>query len=184
MGKSKKRSREKIDEENVARWRKKLRKYQDRLDRGVKVNPERGQTESTEREFDKENQPANINEQVKEAEIMPEVPEKSDLDQSKVCRLSPDVERWADVREFTANRQSLIEHGATSARRTLADTYSMTTFGQCLANVGTMLATGSYANLGVTSAQSKLIHYLELNERFLFVTHRYDAQQRSCNTDL
>ncbi|KYN13099.1 hypothetical protein ALC57_14783 [Trachymyrmex cornetzi] len=47
-------------------------------------------------------------------------------------------------------------HGATSARRTLADTYSMTTFGQCLANVGTMLATGCYANLGATSAQAKL----------------------------
>ncbi|XP_018375483.1 PREDICTED: uncharacterized protein LOC108769154 [Trachymyrmex cornetzi] len=90
MGKSKKRSREKIDEENVARWRKKLRKYQDRLDRGVKVNPERGQTESTEREFDKENQPANINEQVKEAEIMPEVPEKSDLDQSILDLLGED----------------------------------------------------------------------------------------------
>ncbi|KYN15187.1 hypothetical protein ALC57_12597, partial [Trachymyrmex cornetzi] len=39
---------------------------------------------------------------------------------------------------------------------TLADTYSMTTFGQCLANVGTMLATGCYANLGATSAQAKL----------------------------
>ncbi|KYN26669.1 hypothetical protein ALC57_03962 [Trachymyrmex cornetzi] len=55
-----------------------------------------------------------------------------------------------------ANRQSLIEHGATSARRTLADTYSMTTFGQCLANVGTMLATGCYANLSATSAQAML----------------------------
>ncbi|KYN21884.1 hypothetical protein ALC57_05726 [Trachymyrmex cornetzi] len=32
----------------------------------------------------------------------------------------------------------------------------MTTFGQCLANVGTMLATGCYANLGATSAQAKL----------------------------
>ncbi|KYN28702.1 hypothetical protein ALC57_01868, partial [Trachymyrmex cornetzi] len=39
---------------------------------------------------------------------------------------------------------------------TLADTYSMTTFDQCLANVGTMLATGCYANLGATSAQVKL----------------------------
>ncbi|KYN10049.1 hypothetical protein ALC57_17821, partial [Trachymyrmex cornetzi] len=39
---------------------------------------------------------------------------------------------------------------------TLADTYSMTTFDQCLANVGTMLATGCYANLGATSAQAKL----------------------------
>ncbi|KYN17136.1 hypothetical protein ALC57_10591 [Trachymyrmex cornetzi] len=77
------------------------------------------------------------------------------INPGKVCRLSPDVERWADVGEFTANRQSLIEHGATSARRTLADTYSMTTFGQCLANVGTMLATGCYANLGATSAQAK-----------------------------
>ncbi|KYN22245.1 hypothetical protein ALC57_05361 [Trachymyrmex cornetzi] len=32
----------------------------------------------------------------------------------------------------------------------------MTTFGQCLANVGTMLATGCYADLGATSAQAKL----------------------------
>ncbi|KYN19740.1 hypothetical protein ALC57_07924 [Trachymyrmex cornetzi] len=32
----------------------------------------------------------------------------------------------------------------------------MTTFDQCLANVGTMLATGCYANLGATSAQAKL----------------------------
>ncbi|KYN14642.1 hypothetical protein ALC57_13149 [Trachymyrmex cornetzi] len=32
----------------------------------------------------------------------------------------------------------------------------MTTVGQCLANIGTMLATGCYANLGATSAQAKL----------------------------
>ncbi|KYN09818.1 hypothetical protein ALC57_18071 [Trachymyrmex cornetzi] len=33
----------------------------------------------------------------------------------------------------------------------------MTTFGQRMVNVGTMLATGCYANLGATSAQTKLI---------------------------
>ncbi|KYN21788.1 hypothetical protein ALC57_05832 [Trachymyrmex cornetzi] len=32
----------------------------------------------------------------------------------------------------------------------------MMTFDQCLANVGTMLATGCYANLDATSAQAKL----------------------------
>ncbi|KYN22203.1 hypothetical protein ALC57_05405 [Trachymyrmex cornetzi] len=54
-------------------------------------------------------------------------------------------------------------HGATSARRTLADTYSMTTFGQCLFNVSTMLATGCYVNLGATSAQAKLYYAFSNN---------------------
>ncbi|KYN10294.1 hypothetical protein ALC57_17573, partial [Trachymyrmex cornetzi] len=70
---------------------------------------------------------------------------------------------------------------------TIADTYSMTTFGQCPANVGTMLATGCYANLGATSAQAMLAFISRqlqamagprLGQRWQHVGNRWSRQSR------